>query len=133
MNRPRHFLTVTDLSATELTRCLELAAQCARSRAKGPQVFAGKTLALVFQKPSVRTRVSFEVAAKRLGGSTIYLGPDDAQLDEREPVKDVARTLSRYVDGIVARTFTHEQVEGFARYAGVPVIKIGRASCRERV
>ena len=122
MKTPRHVLTVAELSAAELTRCFALAARCKRSRATGRNALAGKTVALVFQKPSVRTRVSFEVAARRLGGSSIYLGPDDAQLDRREPVKDVARTLSRYVDGIVARTFSHRQAEEFARYATVPVI-----------
>lgn len=118
----RHFLTVSDLTAEELTRCLRLAGQCKRSPRLGHRALTGKTLALVFQKPSVRTRVSFEVAIHMLGGSSIYLGPDDAQVDTREPIKDVARTLSRYVDGIVARTFSHEQVEEFARYATVPVI-----------
>lgn len=118
----RHFLTVSDLTAEELKTCLRLAARCKRSSRLGRRALAGKTLALVFQKPSVRTRVSFEVAIRALGGSSIYLGPDDAQLDTREPIKDVARTLSRYVDGIIARTFSHDQVEAFARYATVPVI-----------
>jgi ornithine carbamoyltransferase len=118
----RHFLSVSDLSAVELQACLRLAGRCKREPRFGRRALAGKVLALVFQKPSVRTRVSFEVAVRQLGGSTMYLGPDDAQLDTREPIKDVARTLSRYVDGIIARTFTHQQLEELAQYASVPVI-----------
>ena len=118
----RHFLTVLDLSAEELTECLALAARCKRHPATGRNALTGRTLALVFQKPSVRTRVSFEVAIRALGGSSLYLGPDDTQLDAREPTRDVARTLSRYVQGIVARTFSHQQLEECARYATVPVI-----------
>jgi len=120
--RARHLLTVADLSAAQIARLFRSAAVGKRHRAFGRTALAGRSLALVFQKPSVRTRVSFEVAIRQLGGSSIYLGPDDAQLDTREPVRDVARTMSRYVDGIVARTFAHAQVEEFARYARVPVI-----------
>ena len=122
MRNPRHFLTVSDLRPQEVERLFEMAARGKRDRRISRWALAGKHVALVFQKPSVRTRVSFEVAIQQLGGSSIYLGPDDAQLDTREPVRDVARTMSRYVDGIVVRTFTHSQVEEFARYATVPVI-----------
>ncbi len=115
-------LRVTDLSAEELTAALRLAARCKRSPRLGQGVLAGRALALVFQKPSVRTRVSFEVAAVQMGGTAIYLGPEDIQLNHREPVQDVARTLSRYVDGIIVRTFGHEDAEAFARWASVPVI-----------
>ena len=83
---------------------------------------SGKTLALIFEKPSNRTRVSFEVAMFQLGGYTIYLGQDDIQLGLREPVKDVGKVLSRYVDGIVVRTFAHERVSEMAKYSDVPVI-----------
>lgn len=120
--KTRHFLTVWDLNAEELAACLALAARCKRHPTTGHRVLSGRTLALVFQKPSVRTRVSFEVAIRALGGSSLYLGPDDTQLDTREPTRDVARTLSRYVQGIIARTFSHDQVEAFAAYASVPVI-----------
>ena len=82
----------------------------------------GKSLALIFQKPSMRTRVSFEVGMFQLGGQTIYLGPEDIQLGVRETVSDIAQVLSRYVDGIVARTFSHKDVEMLARHATVPVI-----------
>ena len=118
----RHFLSIDDMTASELSACLSLAQRIKRSPTFGAHALAGATVALVFQKPSVRTRVSFEVAARRLGGGALYLGPDDAQLDQREPVKDVARTLSRYVQAIVARTFRHAQAEEFARYATVPVV-----------
>ena len=118
----RDFLTVLDFSRDELAACLSLAARLKRRRALGRRALSGKTLALVFQKPSVRTRVSFEVAIGQLGGSSTYLGHGDVQVGTREPVKDVARTLSRYVDGIVLRTFGHGVVEEFAQYASVPVI-----------
>ncbi len=83
---------------------------------------SGKTLALIFEKPSTRTRVSFEVAMFQLGGSSIYLGQDDIQLGVREQVKDVGKVLSRYVDGIVMRTFAHERIVEMAEAADVPVI-----------
>lgn len=116
------FLTVIDLRAGELERLLRLAERCRRDARVGRHLLAGKTLALVFQKPSMRTRVSFEVAALQLGGAATYLGPDDVQIGTREPIKDAARTLSRYVDGVVVRLFAHRDVEEFARYASVPVI-----------
>ena len=115
-------LTVSGLTAETLQELFRLAARCKRGRRTGAPVLKDRVVALVFQKPSVRTRVSFEVAARRLGGSVIYLGPEDIHLGQREPIKDVARTLSRYVEGIVVRTFTHEAVEEFAREASVPVI-----------
>lgn len=118
----RHLLSLADLTARELQQLLQLAARCKRNPRFARQALAGKMVALVFQKPSVRTRVSFEVAVRQLGGTAIYLSPDDVRLDEREPVKDVVRTLSRYVHGIIVRTHHHRQVEEFARFASVPVI-----------
>jgi ornithine carbamoyltransferase len=82
----------------------------------------GKILALIFEKPSLRTRVSFDVAMNQLGGHTLMLSPAEVGLGEREPISDVARVLSRYVDGIVARTFAHQSVVLLARYATVPLI-----------
>jgi len=82
----------------------------------------GKTLAIMFQKPSLRTRVSFELAMRQLGGQTVYLSPAEVGLGERESAADVARVLSRYVDAIAARTFSHQTVEALANYASVPVI-----------
>jgi ornithine carbamoyltransferase len=118
----RHFLTLTDVSEAELASLLRSAVLAKRQRTRGSPALAGKTVALVFQKPSMRTRVAFEVAVLQLGGSVIYLGQEDIQLGRREPIKDVARVLSRYVDAIVARTFSHSDVEEFARYSAVPVI-----------
>jgi len=86
------------------------------------RLLAGKVLALVFEKPSLRTRVSFDVGMRQLGGECLYLSPPEVGLGSREPVEDVARVLSRYVDGIAARTFEHRTVEELARWAGVPVI-----------
>jgi len=122
MKKVRHFLTLTDVSERELQGLLRSAAIAKRQRARRSTALAGKIVALVFQKPSMRTRVAFEVAVLQLGGSVIYLGQEDIQLGQREPIKDVARVLSRYVDAIVARTFSHGDVEEFARYAAVPVI-----------
>lgn len=83
---------------------------------------SGKTLAIMFEKPSLRTRVSFEMAMRQLGGQTVYLSPAEVGLGERESVADVARVLSRYVDAIAARTFSHQTLEALASYASVPVI-----------
>lgn len=85
-------------------------------------LLSGKMLALLFEKPSLRTRVSFEVAMRQLGGQVIYLSPAEVGLGKRESVPDVARVLGRYVDAIVARTFSHQTLESLAEYAGVPVI-----------
>lgn len=116
----RDLLRVGDLSRDDLRRLLDLAADLKRER-KGSRL-QGKTIALVFQKPSLRTRVSFEMAMVEQGGRALYLSPNEVGLGEREPVADVARVLARYVDGIVARTFLHRDVEALARYANVPVI-----------
>ena len=85
-------------------------------------MLAGKTLAMIFQKPSLRTRVSFETGMWRLGGHAIYLGPSDIKLGQRETTEDIALNLSRYVDGIMARVFKHESIAGLAEHATVPVI-----------
>ena len=118
----RHFLTIPDLTVEELARLVERAVALKAQRAKTPPVLKGRVVALVFQKPSMRTRVAFEVAVLELGGSIVYLGQDDIQLGQREPVKDVARVLSRYVHGIVLRTFGHDNAKEFARASTVPVI-----------
>ena len=118
----RHFLTLTDFSEPELHRLLAEAARYKRHRARGRNSLSGKTVALVFQKPSMRTRVAFEVAVLQLGGSVVSLGQEDIQLGSREPIKDVARVLSRYVDAIVVRTFAHEDAREFARLSRCPII-----------
>ena len=119
-----HLLTLADLSTEEVWRLLELAGDLKREWRTGGNrpLLAGKTLALVFQKPSLRTRVSFEVGMAQLGGEALFLSPQEVQLGQRESVKDVARVLSRYVDGLVARVFSHSDVEQLAAHASVPVI-----------
>jgi len=118
----RHILSITDFSVAELGRLFRDAARFKRNRRRAARSLAGRVVALVFQKPSMRTRVAFEVAVVQLGGSVIYLGQEDIHLGKREPIKDVARVLSRYVDAVVVRTFAHRDVEEFAAHAQVPVI-----------
>ncbi len=93
-----------------------------KQTSRNDPILAGKSLAMVFEKPSLRTRVSFSVAMNQLGGAGIYLRQEEVGLGEREPVEDVARVLSGMCDGIMARTFEHEKVVGLARWASVPVI-----------
>lgn len=120
----KHFLTLADWSADELWRLIESAVELkAQWKAGGnPPLLKDKLLAMIFQKPSLRTRVSFEVAMKHLGGDAIMLGPDEIGLGKRESIADVARVLSGYVQGIMARVFDHAHVEQLAAWAGVPVI-----------
>jgi ornithine carbamoyltransferase len=109
-----------DLSAKDIDAIFNLTKKLKKKKIS--TVLKGKTVGLVFQKPSVRTRVSFEVGARQLGADCMYLAPQDIQLGAREPIKDVARVLSRYLDGIVARTFSHTHVLELAKYAKVSVI-----------
>ena len=120
----KHFLSIADLSPEEILHILDLAAKLKEEWKKGGNrpILAGKTLGMIFQKPSLRTRVSFEMAMRHLGGHAIYLSPDEIQLGKRESVADVARVLSRYVDAIMARVFSHRDLEELARYSSVPVI-----------
>jgi ornithine carbamoyltransferase len=120
----RDFISIADLSSNELESLITLAADLKTSLAthQAHARLAGHVLALVFQKPSLRTRASFEVGMHQLGGHCMYLSPAEVQLGEREGVSDVARVLSRYVQGIVARTYLHEDVVNLARWADVPVI-----------
>jgi ornithine carbamoyltransferase len=118
----RDLISVKDLSSEEVGGILNLADKIKNSKDAFANSLTGKTLALIFQKPSNRTRVSFEVGMFQLGGYSIYLGPDEINLGIRESIKDVAKTLSRYVDGIVLRTFEHKNVLDLARFATVPVI-----------
>jgi len=118
--RGRDLLSIADLSAGEIRQVVDAALRLKNGRSV--PILAGKTLALLFEKPSLRTRVSFEVAMRQLGGHALYLSPAEVGLGEREPVKDVARVLSRQVDAIAARTFKQETVEELARWADVPVI-----------
>lgn len=120
----RSFLSLADFTADEINAVLELAQELKRERAAGVHrdIHAGKTLALLFQKPSLRTRVSFDVAMHELGGDALYLGPDEVGVGKREAIADVATVLSRYVHGIAARVFDHDIVEGLAEYGEIPVI-----------
>ena len=115
-------ITLEELSAKDITYLLAQAARIKRSPSVVKDVLRGKSFALIFEKPSTRTWVSFEVGITSMGGATLYLGPGDIELDVREPTRDVARALSRYLDGAVLRTFRHETVEEFARYFAKPVI-----------
>jgi ornithine carbamoyltransferase len=117
----RDFLEIPDFSTDELYETLELARRLKRGEYKG-QPLAGKTLAMIFEKSSTRTRVSFEVGTFQLGGHALFLSSRDIQLGRGEPIRDTARVLSRYVDGIMIRTFDHADVRELAHYASVPVI-----------
>ena len=116
----KHLLSISDLSDEDLTSFM---AEAAELKARGrSSMLGGMTLALLFEKPSLRTRVSFEVAMRQLGGEVVYLSPAEVGLGERESVPDVARVLGRYVDVIAARTFSHQTVAELASHSGVPVI-----------
>lgn len=123
--RGRDYISVVDLSPEELTTVLELSRDFKRRFYGGERVIPvlqGKTLMLIFQKPSTRTRVSFEVAMKQLGGFTVTANWTELQLGRGETVADTARTLSRYVDGMAARVYRHSDLVELAQYATVPVI-----------
>ena len=117
---PRHFLDLDQFQTPELRGILDLGFAYKNGRSDRP--LAGKTLAMIFEKPSTRTRVSFEVAMRQLGGDTIILGTADSQLGRGETVADTARVLSRYVDAIMIRTNQAQKLEDLARHATVPVI-----------
>ncbi len=119
-----HFLSIAELTTDELWGLLKLARELKAEWLAGGNepILRGQVLGMVFQKPSLRTRVSFDVAMLHLGGSALYLSPGEIQLGKRESVADVARVLSRYVQGIMARVFAHRDVEQLAAYADVPVI-----------
>lgn len=120
----KHFLTLADLTPAELQFILDLAVQLkAEWQAGGnPPLLKGKVLGMVFQKPSLRTRVSFDMAMLHLGGHALYLSPNEIQLGKRESVADVSRVLSRYVQVVMARVFAHADVVELARWSSVPVI-----------
>ena len=119
-----HFLTLADFTQKELHALLERAIELKKATKAGerPAPLRGKQLGLLFEKPSLRTRVTFEVGMRQLGGDSIYLGASEVQLGVRESVADVARNLERWIDGIVLRTFRHETVEELARFSAIPVI-----------
>ena len=120
----RHFLHIADFSPEELQYLLNLAVRLKRERQRGGNraILKGQVLAMVFQKPSLRTRVSFDMAMRHLGGDGLYLSPSEVGLGGRESVADVARVLSGYVQAIMARTFAHQHMLELAEWATVPVI-----------
>ncbi|MBS7655151.1 ornithine carbamoyltransferase [Candidatus Bathyarchaeota archaeon] len=117
----RNFLTLQEFSSKEIWEILKLSKRLKKG-GKPPARLKGKILAMIFQKPSTRTRVSFEVAVKKLGGEALYLSWNELQLGRGETIADTARVLSRYVDGIMARVYAHSDLEELAKYATVPVI-----------
>lgn len=118
----KDLLTINDLSADEINEILKLAGELKEKRQAFGEPLKGKTLGLIFEKPSNRTRVSFEVGITELGGHAIYLGSYEIDLGKRESPKDVAKVLSRYLSGIIARTFSHKTVVELAKYSSIPVI-----------
>ncbi len=122
--KPMHYLDTRDWSSEELRDLLDLAVFLKREWKSGGNrpVLAGKVLGMVFQKPSLRTRVSFEVGMKHLGGDALYLSPAEIGLGKRESIADVSRVLSGYVQGIMARVFEHDHIIQLAEWASVPVI-----------
>ena len=119
-----NFINLADLASEQLMSLLEraVADKTLLRAGKLPATLGGKTLAMIFEKPSLRTRVSFETAMTQLGGHAICLANTDIGIGTREPIRDIARVLGRMCDGIMARTFSHDMVEELGRYAGVPVI-----------
>lgn len=118
----KDFISIKDLALKEIEDIFALTDELKKDRGKFSSVLSGKTLALIFQKPSNRTRVSFEVGMYQLGGNSLYLAPHEINLGVRESIEDVAKTLSRYVDAIVLRTFEHKNILEMAEFSGVPVI-----------
>jgi len=123
--RPKHLLSITDLTSSQLWQVLKLAKKLKlelKKKGKNKPLLADKTLVMIFEKPSLRTRISFEIGMTQLGGHAIYLGPADIGMGTREPVKDIASVTCRMADIIMARTFKHSIVEELAKYSRVPVI-----------
>ena len=120
----KDFLSINDLSVEEIYQILDFAKilKAKQKAGEAHQLLKGKTLGMIFQKSSTRTRVSFEVGMWQLGGMALFLSSNDLQIGRGEPVKDTARVLSRYLDGIMIRTFSHLEVEELAEYANIPII-----------
>jgi ornithine carbamoyltransferase len=118
----KDFIEIHDYSAAEVMDIFRLAAEMKKQPAKFNRSLEGQTLAMIFEKSSTRTRVSFEVGTFQLGGHALFLSARDIQLGRGEPIYDTAKVLSRYVDGIMARTFAHKSVTDLAEYSSVPVI-----------
>ena len=117
-----HLLSIEQLSAKEIEKIITLAGELKKNRYATPQVLADQNWALIFTKASTRTRVSFEVGIRELGGSVMFMSGADMQLGRGEPVKDTARVMGRMVDGAVIRTYAQKDVDEFAKYSGIPTI-----------
>ncbi len=118
----RHLISIHDLSTSQVAGLFRLAADVKKNPAKYATALAGKTLGMIFEKSSTRTRVSFEVGTFQMGGHALFLSSRDIQLGRGEPISDTAQVLSRFVSGIMARTFAHQTVTDLAKYGSVPVI-----------
>ena len=120
----RHFVDLLDLTADEARMLIDRAIQLKRTGRFGdrPPLLSGRTLGLIFEKPSLRTRVSFEAAIARLGGNAIFLRGEDVGLGTRESVEDFARVIGQYVDGLAVRTFSHTTIEKLASASAIPII-----------
>ena len=119
-----NFISIADISADEINETLELAVEIKAKLKAGEEYkpLAGKTMAMIFAKPSARTRISFETGMQKLGGHALYLSPNDISIGKREAVKDIAQVISRYNEAIMARLFSHEHMLELAEYASIPVI-----------
>ena len=120
----KHFLAISDLSSAEVQDLLDLAIKLKEEYFKkgNPPYFKGKVLGMIFQKPSLRTRVSFDMAMRHCGGDALYLSPNEIGLGKRESIADIARVLSGYVHGLMARVFDHEHVLQLAHWSEIPVV-----------
>ncbi|MDP3143563.1 MAG: ornithine carbamoyltransferase [Candidatus Omnitrophota bacterium] len=118
----KDLVSIKELSISDIEEIFSLAREIKANKNKFSSTLKGKSVGLIFQKPSNRTRVSFEVGVWELGGHCVYLGPDEISLGQRETTEDVAKTLSRYLSAIVARTFSHQTILDLAKYATIPVI-----------
>ncbi len=118
-----NFISIADISAGEIHETLELAVEIKAKLKAGEEYkpLAGKTMAMIFEKPSARTRISFETGMQKLGGHALYLSPNDISMGKREAVKDIAQVISRYNEAIMARLFSHEHMLELAEYASIPV------------
>ncbi|MDT8407410.1 MAG: ornithine carbamoyltransferase [Methylococcales bacterium] len=122
MNTPRHFISLNDFTPEHLRALIDRAQQLKRERVPAHRPLHGKVLAMIFEKSSTRTRISFEAGMAQLGGHALFLSPRDTQLGRGEPLPDSARVISSMVDGIMLRTHSHDTVTTFAQHASVPVI-----------
>lgn len=120
----KHFLSISDLSSDEVQDLIDLAVKLKREyfQKGNPSMLKGKVLGMIFQKPSLRTRVSFDMAMRHLGGDALYLSPNEIGFGKRESIADIARVMSGYVHAMMARVFDHEYITELAKWSQVPVI-----------